>query len=171
MAVASGKSMSKSDSTSARGTQPQAGRAAPRQERRARTAPLSALKRRVQQRVEAETKAVWQDLQHRADHLAAQFRQRMRVARRSLTYAFAGFVACGLAATKIPLLWLGVVLSALAFLGKLSGPRINGRSRSPLSLGGTWLSEAAKAEATGECSTRAAGLQRYQSELASIAEL
>jgi len=95
----------------------------------------------------------------------------MRVVRRSLIYAFAGFVACGLVATKIPLLWLGVVLSALAFLGKLSGPRINGRSRSPLSFDGTWLSEAAKAEATDECSKRAAGLQRYQSELASIAEL
>jgi hypothetical protein len=156
-----------------RPTHPPRAHPTPPPERRSWADPLSALKRRVQQRVEAETKAAWADLQSRSDHLAGEFRQRMRAARIGLAYRFAVFVfaACVLGATKIPWLWLGVALSGLAYLGKLSGPRIQGRNRPPLSFGETWLAEAANAQAADECSRRAAGFQRYQSELASIAEL
>src|SRR5258705_2619938 len=138
---------------------------------RTKTAPVSGLKRRVQERVEAETKATWADLQNRADHLANEFRHRMGVARRGAAYAFAAVVICGAVAVKLPLLWIAFALSALALFGKLSGPRVNGRTRSPLLFWGKELEEAASAEATNECSARASRLQRYQSALASIAEL
>src|SRR6266511_833994 len=117
----SGDNAPRTASAWVRETPPQAGRPAPRQGRRSQTDPLSALKRRVQQRVEAETKTVWQNLPNRADHLAGEFRQRMRAARRGLSYGIVGVIACALGATIIPLLWLGAVLSGFVLVGKLRG--------------------------------------------------
>lgn len=140
-------------------------------ERTRRADPLSALKRRVQDKVEAKAEAAWADLESRAAHLATEFRQQMRTARTAVSYRFVAAAVLCMGAIKLPILWLGVVGAGVSLLGKLSGPRINGQNRSPLKVGGAWVAEAASAEAKGECTQRVGVLQRYHSELASIAEL
>jgi len=144
-----------------RSAEPQPKRPTPPQER-SRVDPLSALRRRVQERVEAETKAAWADIQARSEHFTAEFKHRMWTARMGLFYRFIAVVGCSVAAIRIPLLWLGAAIAGFAFLSKVSGPSITGQNRSPFSFGSAWLSEAAKTEATNECSRRAAGFQRYR---------